>query len=59
MNVAAVQKEVLNWDSEDQEQLAAFLGILRRHRDPEHKAELTRLLNDKDPSHWLSLSEPS
>jgi len=55
--VAAIQKEVETLDPQEQDRLVAFLAILRHSRDPAHRAELTRRLNDQDPSQWISLSE--
>ena len=57
MNLAVVQKEIEAWTPEDQDQLAAYLTVLRMQRTPEHADELSRRLNDRDPDHWLSLSE--
>ena len=57
MNLAVVQKEIEAWSPEDQDQLAAYLTVLRMQRSPEHADELNRRLSDRDPNHWLTLSE--
>ena len=57
MNLAVVQKEIEAWTPEDQDQLAAYLTVLRMQRTAEHAEELNRRLSDRDPDHWLTLSE--
>ncbi len=57
MNLTVVQKEVEAWTPEDQDQLAAYLTVLRMQRTAEHAEELDRRLSDRDPDHWLTLSE--
>ena len=57
MNLAVVQKEIEAWTPEDQDQLAAYLAVLRVQRTGEHAEELSRRLNDRDPDHWLTLPE--
>ncbi len=57
MNLAVVQDEVETWSSDDQDQLAAYLTVLRMQRTAEHAAELSRRLSDRDPDHWLTFPE--
>ncbi len=57
MNLAVVQKEIEAWTPEDQDQLAAYLTVLRMQRTAEHAEELDRRLSDRDPDHWLTLPE--
>lgn len=57
MRLAVVQKEVEAWTPEDQDQLAAYLTVLRLQRTAEHAEELNRRLGDHNPDHWLTLSE--
>lgn len=57
MDVATVQKEIADWDPEDQDRLAASLSVLRLKRDPKHAAELADRMNDRDPGSWLTLDE--
>ena len=57
MNLTTVQKEIEQWDSEQQDRLAACLSVLRLKRDPQHAKNLTRRLNDKTPGNWLTLDE--
>jgi hypothetical protein len=42
MTLAAIQKEIEQWDSEQQDRLAACLSVLRLKRNPEHAKELSR-----------------
>ena len=55
MDLEAVEKEVASWAPEEQDRLAAFLTVLRLKRTPDHVQELTRRLDDRDPTHWLGL----
>ncbi len=57
MKLAVVQKEIEAWTPEDQDQLAAYLSVLRLQRTAEHAEELNRRLSDRDPDHWLTLAE--
>lgn len=57
MNVVAVQKEVESWTSEQQDQLAAYLAVLRLKRTNEHAAELSRRLEDRSSEGWMTLDE--
>jgi hypothetical protein len=52
-----VQKEIEQWDSEQQDSLAAYLSILRLRRDPRHAKELARRLDDKSPRNWLTIED--
>ena len=57
MNLVSVQKEIEQWDSEEQDRLAACLSVLRLKRDPKHAEELARRLDDKTPGNWLTLDQ--
>ena len=57
MNLATVQKEIEQWDSEQQDRLAACLSVLRLRRDPLHAEDLARRLDDKAPQKWLTLDQ--
>jgi len=57
MGFVEVQTVVEQWSPDEQDRLAAFLTVLRLRRDPEYLKELDRRLDDKDPSHWLTLRE--
>jgi hypothetical protein len=57
MDLEVVEKEVATWAPHEQDRLAAFLTVLRLRRTPEHTRELTRRLDDRNPSSWVSLDE--
>ena len=57
MNLEVVEKEVASWTPEEQARHAAFLTVLRVKRTPDHVQELTRRLDDRDSTHWVSLDE--
>ncbi len=56
MNLTMVEKEVESWQSEDQDQLSAFLSVLRLKRNPNHSKHLAKRLDDNTPANWLTLS---
>ena len=37
--------------------MAVYLGERLRREDPEYQAELARLIDDRDPKHWVSWDE--
>lgn len=55
MTLAELQNAIRLCSKEDQDQLAAFLTLLRQQRDPEYLATLDARINDRDPRHWVSL----
>ena len=57
MTLATVQKEIEQWDPDEQDRLAACLSVLRLKRDPKHANELARRLDDKTPRNWLTLDQ--
>ena len=57
MTLASVQKEIEQWDTEQQDRLAACLSVLRLKRHPEHAKELARRLDDKTPQNWLTIDQ--
>lgn len=57
MTLTMVQKEIEQWNSEQQDSLAAYLSVLRLKRNPKHAKELANRLSDKTPGNWLTLEE--
>ena len=55
MTIAELQNAIRSCSKEDQDQLAAFLAVLRQRRDPEYLATLDARINDRDPRQWVSL----
>jgi hypothetical protein len=57
MSVMDLKKELVALSADEQAEVAAFLFNLRRKDDADYQAKIERRLNDKDPSHWLTLNE--
>jgi hypothetical protein len=57
MDLEVVEKEVASWAPEEQDRLAAFLTVLRLKRTPAHVQELTRRLDDRNPTNWVGMDE--
>ncbi|MFO1501930.1 MAG: hypothetical protein U1G07_26740 [Verrucomicrobiota bacterium] len=55
MTITDLQNAIRSCSKQDQDQLAAFLALLRQQRDPEYLATLDARINDRDPQHWVSL----
>jgi hypothetical protein len=53
MSLAEVKERVLELPVEEQAELASFLASRFRRDDPEYRALLTRLIDDRDPNHWV------
>ncbi len=52
-----LKKELVALSATEQAEVAAFLFQLRRKDDADYQAKIERRLNDKDPSHWLTVDE--
>lgn len=57
MTLSDIQKEVGELPEEQQDTLAAYLAMLRRSRDPEWEATLSKRLQDKNPENWVNLDD--
>jgi hypothetical protein len=57
MSVKELKKELGALSAAEQAEIAAFLFHLRRAADADYQTAVERRLNDKDPSHWLTLDE--
>jgi len=55
--MAEIMREVADWPSERQNQLAAFLLHLRLEKDSSLLSEITRRIDDKNSANWVSLPE--
>ena len=55
MTITELQNAIRRCSNQHQDQLAAFLTLLRQQRDPEYLASLDQRINDHDPQHWVSL----
>jgi hypothetical protein len=57
MSMAEIMREVADWPSDRQNELAAFLLHLRLEKQPAWRSEMTRRIDDKNPANWVSLPE--
>ena len=57
MSMAEIMREVADWPSERQNQLAAFLLHLRLEKDSAWRSEMTRRIDDKNPANWVALPD--
>jgi len=57
MSVDAILQELPNLGSADLKRIRDLMNSIEDQRDAEHKKEMARRIDDKDPSHWLTLEE--
>ena len=57
MTLQAVQEVVKTWSEEEQDELAAFLAVLRQERSEDHATELERRVADHSKGAWLNLGD--
>jgi len=54
MSVQEIKEKLSTLPRKEQDEVIAFLFHLRHRDDPEFQNEVTRRMNDKESSHWLS-----
>ena len=57
MSVMDLKRELVALSASEQAEVAAFLFQLRRKHDADYQSTLSRRIDDKDPSHWLTPDE--
>ena len=57
MSISELKAEVDRLTDEERKQLTAYLVAKNRLKHPELLRELSRKIDDNDPSHWLTLEE--
>jgi len=57
MSVEEMKQELATWDPALRNEILAFLVSLNDRDNPERLAKISRILDDKDPSRWLTLEE--
>jgi hypothetical protein len=57
MSVQELKAELAALSETERTEVSAFLFHLRHASDPEYQAAVRRRLEDKDPSHWVTLDE--
>jgi hypothetical protein len=57
MSIEAIKQELANLDETSRHQIMAFLVAMDDLKDPQYRASIARKIDDKDPSHWMTLEE--
>jgi hypothetical protein len=57
MSIAELKAEVDRLTPEERKQLASYIVAKNQLSRPEVMEELSRKIDDNDPSHWLTLEE--
>jgi hypothetical protein len=57
MTVEQIKEEVSNLPEAQQDHVVAFVVHLRHARDPGTRQELSRRMDDHEPSHWISVGQ--
>jgi len=57
MDVGVLKSELQSLESKDRRQMIAFLLALEERDNQAYRQELARRIDDKDPTHWISLEE--
>ena len=57
MTLEQIKEGLASLPEEQQDHVVAYVVHLRHLRDPQTRQELTRRIDDRDPSHWVSLDQ--
>ena len=57
MSMAELMREMANLQPQQQNELAAYLLHLRLQHDDAWRTEMTRRIDDREPSNWTSLHD--
>jgi len=57
MTIEQIKEELTGMPEQQQDHLVAYLVHLRHLRHPVTRQELTRKIDDHDPSHWVPLDQ--
>lgn len=57
MSLQEIKTELAELPQEQQDHLAAYLVHLRHQRDSAARREISEAIADKNPDHWLSVTE--
>jgi hypothetical protein len=57
MSVQELKTELAALSETERAEVSAFLFHLRHASDPDYQAAVQRRMDDKNPSHWLTLDE--
>ena len=57
MSLTELKNQVAVLPEAEQAELSVFLAARLRRDDPAYREELARMIDDRDPSHWVRWSE--
>jgi hypothetical protein len=57
MSIEALKQELASLDVKDWPRIIAYLVEINQRENQALRAEMTRKIDDKDPSDWLTLEE--
>jgi hypothetical protein len=57
MSVEEIERELSDLDDAARHRIMAFLVSIEDQKRTEYMAEMARKIDDKDPSHWITLEE--
>jgi hypothetical protein len=57
MSINQIKEQMATLPEEQQDQLAAYLVHLRHLRDPQLRKEMAERIDDRDPSHWVTVEQ--
>ena len=57
MSIEAIKQELASLDDEERHHIMAFLIAIEDGKDSGYMAAMARKIDDKDPSHWVTLEE--
>ncbi len=57
MSIDAIKQELEGLDDDKRHHIMAFLIAIEDRKNPEYLASLARKIDDKDPSHWVTMEE--
>ena len=57
VSIAEIKAEVDRLTPDERKQLANYLAIKNKMQDPEFVKELSRKIDDTDPTNWVTLEE--
>jgi hypothetical protein len=57
MSLTELKEQVAVLPEAEQAELSVFLAARLRRDDPAYREELARMIDDREPSHWVSWAE--
>jgi hypothetical protein len=57
MSLAEIKQQVAGLPESEKAELSVYLASMLRRDDPVYREELARLIDDRDPAHWVPWAE--